>query len=49
MLGAVSVFFAMQTGTLRGVVTPAQAFQMFQAHVWAGLAIFVGLIAGFLS
>jgi len=49
MLGAVSVFFAMQTGTLRGVVTPSQAFRMFQAHVWVGLAIFVGLIAGFLS
>ncbi|SPP63488.1 4-hydroxybenzoate octaprenyltransferase [Nitrospira lenta] len=49
MLGAVSVFFAMQTGTLRGVVTPPQAFRMFQAHVWVGLAIFVGLIAGFLA
>ncbi|MEQ1628568.1 MAG: UbiA family prenyltransferase, partial [Nitrospira sp.] len=49
MLGAVSVFFAMQTGALRGVLTPSQAFRMFQAHVWAGLAIFVGLIAGFLS
>ena len=49
MLGAVSVFFAMQTRTLRGVVTPSQAFQMFQAHVWVGLAIFVGLIAGFLA
>lgn len=49
MLGAVSVFFAMQTGTLRGVVTPSQAFRMFQAHVWVGLAIFVGLIAGFLA
>ncbi|MEK7301183.1 MAG: 4-hydroxybenzoate octaprenyltransferase [Nitrospirota bacterium] len=49
MLGAVSVFFAMQTETLRGVVTPSQAFRMFQAHVWVGLAIFVGLIAGFLA
>ncbi len=47
-LGAVSVFFAMQTRTLRGVVTPSQAFRMFQAHVWVGLAIFVGLVAGFL-
>lgn len=49
MLGAVSVFFAMQTRILRGAVTPSQAFRMFQAHVWVGLAIFVGLIAGFLS
>lgn len=48
MLGAVSVFFAMQTRTLRGVVTPSQAFRMFQAHVWVGLSIFVGLVAGFL-
>jgi 4-hydroxybenzoate polyprenyltransferase len=49
MLGAVSVFFAMQIRTLRGAVTPSQAFQMFQAHVWVGLAIFAGLIAGFLA
>jgi 4-hydroxybenzoate polyprenyltransferase len=48
MLGAVSVLFAMQVGSLRGVVTPSQAFQMFQVHVWVGLAIFIGLIAGFL-
>jgi len=48
MLGAVSVFFAAQTRTLRGAVSPAQAFRMFQAHVWVGLAIFIGLIAGFL-
>lgn len=48
MLGAVSVFFAIQTGTLRGAVTPSQAFTMFQAHVWVGLAIFAGIIAGFI-
>lgn len=48
VLGAVSVFFAMQGRRLRGALTPSQAFQMFQAHVWVGLAIFVGLIAGFL-
>ncbi|MDO9118540.1 MAG: 4-hydroxybenzoate octaprenyltransferase [Nitrospira sp.] len=48
MLGAVSVFFAMQTRILRGAVTPSQAFRMFQAHVWVGLAIFAGLIAGFI-
>ncbi|KAF4515834.1 hypothetical protein B566_EDAN000069 [Ephemera danica] len=47
MLGAVSVLFAMQTRTLRGGVTPSQAFRMFQAHMWAGLAIFAGMIAGF--
>lgn len=49
MLGAVSVCFAMQIRTLRGVVTPSQAFQMFQAHVWIGLAILAGLLAGFLA
>lgn len=48
-LGAVSVFFAMQVGSLRRAVTPSQAFRMFQAHVWVGLAIFAGLVAGFLA
>ncbi len=47
VLSAVGVFFAMQTGRLRGAVTPSQAFRMFQAHVWVGLAIFAGMIAGF--
>lgn len=48
MLGAVSVFFAMQVRILRGAISPTQAFQMFQAHVWAGVAILLGLVAGFL-
>lgn len=48
MLGAVSVSSAWQVRRLRGAVTPSQAFRMFQAHVWVGLAIFAGLLAGFL-
>ncbi len=48
MLGAVSVFFAAQARTLRGAITPSQAFRMFQDHVWVGLTIFAGMIAGFL-
>lgn len=48
VLGAVGVFFAMQTRRLRGDITPSQAFRMFQAHVWVGLAIFAGMIAGFI-
>lgn len=47
VLGAVGVFFAVQTERLRGAVTPSQAFRMFQDHVWVGLAIFAGMIAGF--
>lgn len=48
VLGAVGVFFSVQTGRLRGEVTPSQAFRMFQAHVWVGLAIFAAMIAGFI-
>lgn len=44
----VGLFFAVQIRQLRGSVDPPQAFDMFRAHVWAGVAILVGLVAGFL-
>ena len=47
-LGAVGIFFAVQSAALRNRVDPPQAFRMFQAHVWAGAAILAGLVAGFL-
>ncbi|MEC4888729.1 MAG: 4-hydroxybenzoate octaprenyltransferase [Nitrospira sp.] len=47
-LCGVGLFFASQVRTLRGVVSPSDARLMFQAHVWAGLFILAGLIAGFL-
>jgi 4-hydroxybenzoate polyprenyltransferase len=48
VLGAVAVFFAVQVVALRRPVPPPQAFAMFRAHVWSGVAILVGLLAGFL-
>jgi hypothetical protein len=33
---------------LRRPVDPRQAFAMFRAHVWGGVAILVGLLGGFL-
>ena len=47
-LGAVGLFFAVQSAALRNRIEPPQAFRMFQAHVWAGAAILAGLVAGFL-
>lgn len=44
----VAVFFLFQVGQLRRPVTQAQAFDMFRSHVWVGLAILVGLLAGLL-
>lgn len=44
----VGLFFAVQIRQLRGPVDPPQAFGMFRAHVWAGVAVLVGLVAGFL-
>ena len=42
----VGLFFGSQVGRLRQPVTPPHAFAMFRAHIWAGLAILIGLIAG---
>ncbi|HSN05095.1 MAG TPA: 4-hydroxybenzoate octaprenyltransferase [Nitrospira sp.] len=47
-LSGVGLFFASQVRSLRGTISPSHAFRMFQAHVWAGLLILAGLIAGFL-
>ena len=47
-LCGVGLFFASQVRSLRGAISPSHAFRMFQAHVWAGLVILAGLIAGFL-
>lgn len=44
----VGIFFAVQTIKLRGSIAPTEAFGMFRAHVWAGVAILTGCIAGFL-
>jgi len=46
-LAVVGGFFASQVWTLRGVVSPAQAFRMFRRHVWVGCAILAGFWAGF--
>ena len=42
----VGLFFWTQVGQLRQAVTPPQAFSMFRAHTWVGVAILVGLLAG---
>lgn len=42
----VTVFFFLQTRRLRKPITPTHAFAMFQQHVWVGVAIVVGLLAG---
>jgi 4-hydroxybenzoate polyprenyltransferase len=33
---------------LRQTVTTPTAFHMFQQHVWVGVAVFIGMVAGFL-
>lgn len=43
----VGLFFASQIRTLQGTVSPSEASVMFHSHVWAGLVILAGLIAGF--
>ena len=44
----VGLFFAVQVGQLGRPIDPPQAFGMFRAHVWAGVAVLAGLVAGFL-
>jgi 4-hydroxybenzoate polyprenyltransferase len=46
-LAAVSLFCFRQAVILRRPVSPAQAFSMFQQHVWIGVALLAGLIGGF--
>jgi 4-hydroxybenzoate polyprenyltransferase len=42
----VSVLFILQVMRLRRPITPTQAFAMFRVHVWAGVAILLGLLVG---
>jgi 4-hydroxybenzoate polyprenyltransferase len=46
-LGAVALLFAWQSLRLRRTVDPRQAFAMFRAHVWYGMVILLGVIAGY--
>jgi 4-hydroxybenzoate polyprenyltransferase len=48
-LFGVAVFFLRQVGQLRKPIAPDQAFDMFQKHVWVGIAILTGLLAGVLA
>ena len=45
----VGLFFVAQVGRLQKPITPPHAFAMFRAHVWVGVAILVGLLAGTLA
>lgn len=46
MLLGLTVFFSLQVGQLRKPIAPPHAFAMFRAHVWVGVAVLVGLLAG---
>jgi 4-hydroxybenzoate polyprenyltransferase len=48
-LFGVAVFFLRQVGQLRKPIAPDQAFDMFQKHVWVGIAILTGLLVGVLA
>lgn len=41
-----ALFFVFQIGQLRKPIDPPQAFVMFRAHVWVGIAVLIGLLAG---
>lgn len=49
MLAAVAIFFSWQIAGLRHDLAPDRAFALFRQHVWAGSAILVGTILGFLG
>ena len=42
----VGLFFMQQVRQLKHPVSPAHAFAMFRHHIWAGVAILLGLLAG---
>jgi 4-hydroxybenzoate polyprenyltransferase len=48
-LAGVGIFFARQVAELRRPVDPPRAFALFRAHVWAGVIILTGAVAGFLA
>jgi 4-hydroxybenzoate polyprenyltransferase len=41
-----ALFFSMQVWQLREFIAPPRAFAMFRAHVWVGVAVLIGLLAG---
>lgn len=45
-LVGVGLFFINQVRHLRQPVSPADAFAMFRNHIWAGVALLFGLLAG---
>ncbi len=45
----VGLFCLVQIGELRSPVDPSRAFVMFRLHVWVGVAVLAGLLAGFLT
>ncbi len=47
-LAGVGLFFAGQVAELQRAVDPPRAFALFRAHVWAGVVILTGAVAGFI-
>jgi len=47
-LAAIGVWLLRQALQLRKAVPAPAAFRMFRQHVWAGAAVFIGMVAGFL-
>ncbi|MBM4139498.1 MAG: 4-hydroxybenzoate octaprenyltransferase [Nitrospira sp.] len=41
-----ALFFSIQVCQLRESIAPPQAFAMFRAHVWVGVAVLIGFLAG---
>jgi 4-hydroxybenzoate polyprenyltransferase len=48
MLLGLALFFSFQIRQLQTPIDPPQAFNMFRAHIWVGVAVLAGLMAGFL-
>ncbi|MGH7181107.1 MAG: UbiA family prenyltransferase, partial [Nitrospiraceae bacterium] len=47
-LAAIGWWCLRQALQLRQAVSTPTAFHMFQQHVWVGIAVFIGMVAGFL-
>lgn len=47
VLAAIAGFLTQQVLLLRNAVSPAQAFRLFQQHVWVGWGILAGIWLGF--
>lgn len=48
-LVGVGIFFMNQVRLLQQPVSPTDAFAMFRSHIWAGIALLFGLLAGLLA